>query len=204
MRHLDLLAAEFGAERVLGGVCVVATSLKDDGSIEQTGDTQSLSYGEIAGDVTERVEQLHHALTGAGFQARLSRNIVREMWEKWIFIATLGGITCPLRGTVGEIEAVPGGADLARQFLAECSAVATASGHPPTPDSTARTQAAVTAHGSAAASSMYRDLTAGKPVEADYIIGDMLVRARKLGVPSPLLATAFVHLAVYQNRLQGG
>jgi 2-dehydropantoate 2-reductase len=202
MRHLDVLAAKFGGERVLGGVCVVATTLEDDGSIQQMGDTQSLSYGEIAGDVTERVEQLDHALGGAGFEARLSRNIVREMWEKWIFLATLGGITCLLRGTVGEIEAVPGGADLARQLLAECSAIATASGHAPTPDSAARIQAAVTAHGSAATSSMYRDLTSGKPIEADHIIGDLLARATNLGVPAPLLATAFVHLEVYQNRIR--
>ena len=204
MRHLDRLAVEFGGKRVLGGVCVVATTLKDDGSIEQMGDTQSLSYGEIAGGVTDRVEQLDHALTGAGFEARLSRNIVREMWEKWIFLATLGGITCLLRGTVGEIEAAPGGADLARQLLTECSTVATTSGHAPTPDSSARIQAAVTAHGSVATSSMYRDLTAGKPIEADHIIGDLLVRARKLSVPTPLLATAFVHLEVHQNRLQSG
>ena len=110
----------------------------------------------------------------------------------------------PDAGTVGEIEAVPGGADLARQLLAECSAVATASGHAPTAESTGRIQAAVTARGSAARSSMYRDLAAGKPIEADHIIGDLLARARNLRVPTPLLAAAFFHLEVYQNRLRGG
>jgi 2-dehydropantoate 2-reductase len=202
MRHLDLLTAQFGSERVLGGVCLVATSLKDDGSIEQMGDTQSLSYGEIPGGVTQRLEQLDRVLAGAGFEAHLSGDILREMWEKWIFLATLGGITCLLRGTVGEIEAVTGGAELARHLLAECSAVAVASGHAPTSDSIARIQAAVTAKGSDATSSMYRDLRAGKPVEADHIIGDLLTRARKLSLPAPLLATALVHLAVYQNRLR--
>jgi 2-dehydropantoate 2-reductase len=202
MRHLDLLTAQFGSERVLGGVCIVATSLKDDGSIEERGDTQSLSYGEIAGGVTQRVEQLDRALAGAGFETHLSRDIVQEMWEKWIFIATVGGITCLFRGTIGEIEAAHGGADLARQLVAECSAVAAASGHAPSADSVARIQAAVTARGSTVTSSMYRDLMIGKPIEADQIIGDLLTRAGKLGVPTPLLATSFVHLDVYQNRLK--
>jgi 2-dehydropantoate 2-reductase len=31
-------------------------------------------------------------------------NILQEMWEKWIFIATLDGITCLLRGTTDRIS----------------------------------------------------------------------------------------------------
>jgi 2-dehydropantoate 2-reductase len=48
---------------------------------------------------------------------------------------------------------------------------------------------------------MYRDLQKGLPVEAEQIVGDMAARGRKLGVPTPLLAAAFAHLCVYQNRL---
>jgi len=34
------------------------------------------------------------------------------MWQKWVFIATVGALTCLMRGTVGDIVAVPGGRDL--------------------------------------------------------------------------------------------
>ena len=117
------------------------------------------------------------------------------------FLATLGGITCLMRGNIGEIEAVPGGTDLARQLLAECSAVATAFGHAPSAAFATRTETAVTTHGSRLTSSMYRDLSSGKAVEADQIIGDLIERAQQVHVAIPLLATALAHLKVYQTRL---
>ena len=201
MRHLDLLTAQFGPQPVMGGVCLVATSVKDDGSIVQMNELQSLSYGELSGESSPRVEKLHRALSGAGFDSRLSQNIAQEMWDKWIYLATLGGINCLLRGTIGEIEAAPGGSRLARNLLTECSAVAAASGHAPAAEVIAKIQTAVTAPGSSQTSSMYRDLTVGKPVEADQIIGDMMVRANQLGVSTPLLEAAFASLKIYQNRL---
>ena len=201
MRHLDLLAERFGKSSVLGGVCLVATTVKDDGSIVQLDGIQSLSYGETTGDVTPRAEKLDQALHGAGFDAKLSRTILQDMWEKWIFLATLSGLTCLMRGNIGEIEAAPGGAGLARQLLAECSAVAEAFGYAPTTAFAPRTDTMVTAPGSKLTSSMYRDLSSDKPVEVDQIIGDLVVRARQVRVPVPLLETAFAHLKIYQTRL---
>ncbi len=201
MRHLDTLTKRFGEKPVLGGVCVVATMLDDEGRIVQLADTQELVYGELSGAASARVAALDKAMQGAGFTARASQAIAQEMWEKWVFLATLGGITCLMRGTVGEIEAAPGGADLALQLFAECAAVATASGHPPGEKFTARIKATVTAPGSPLASSMYRDLQRQRSVEADHILGDLLARARRLSVPAPLLAAAFANLTIYQRRL---
>ncbi len=48
---------------------------------------------------------------------------------------------------------------------------------------------------------MYRDLQRQRSVEADHILGDLLVRARRLRVPAPLLAAAFANLTIYQRRL---
>ena len=42
--------------------------------------------------------------------SRLSTAILQEMWEKWVFIATIAGITCLMRATVGDIVAAGGAA----------------------------------------------------------------------------------------------
>ncbi len=204
MSHIDRMTARFGAGPVLGGVCLVATMLDEAGRIVQLTGLQELSYGELDGTASARVAALHAALQGAGFGTRASARIVQEMWEKWVTLATLGGITCLLRGTVGEIEAAPGGADLARQLLAEAAAVAAASGHPPGAAPLERARAMVTAAGSNLASSMYRDLQRGNPVEVEQIIGDMVAWARALSVATPLLAAAFANLSIYQRRVLGG
>ncbi|PYJ53260.1 MAG: hypothetical protein DME82_14545 [Verrucomicrobia bacterium] len=54
---------------------------------------------------------------------------MQEIWEKWIQLATLGAITCLMRGTIGEIVAVSGGAELSIKMLDESKAIATAWGH---------------------------------------------------------------------------
>ena len=67
-------------------------------------------------------------MQGAGFDAGLSTDITQVMWEKWVQLASLGAITCLLRGTIGEIVAVPGGTDLSLQVLNESAAIAGAPG----------------------------------------------------------------------------
>jgi 2-dehydropantoate 2-reductase len=201
MRHIELLAARFGERCVLGGVCLVATQLDGDDRIVQLAEIQQLAYGERSGEISERIRRLDAAMQGAGFDARTSEHIVQEMWEKWVQLASLGAATCLFRGNIGEIEAVHGGAELALQLLAECCAVSTASGYPPREAFLAPVRTALTSPGSKFTSSMYRDLTQGKNVEVDQILGDLLVRGRSLGVATPLVEAAFVNLCIYQQRL---
>jgi 2-dehydropantoate 2-reductase len=204
MRHVEALTSRFGEGPVLGGVCLVASTIDPQGRIKQLADFQQLVYGERGGEMSARVAALDAAMQGAGFVARASGAILQEMWEKWILLATLGAVTCLLRGTVGDIEAAPGGAALALTVLDDCVAVATRSGYAPSAAFLERTRASVTAKGSTTAPSMYRDLTQGLPVEADQIVGDMLARARGFGLAAPILAAAYAGLSIYQKRIAAG
>jgi len=49
MRHMDLLAARFGKDAVIGCACKVATMLDNQGRIVQLSPLQELAYGELAG-----------------------------------------------------------------------------------------------------------------------------------------------------------
>jgi 2-dehydropantoate 2-reductase len=140
-------------------------------------------------------------LQDAGFDARPSTDIMQEMWEKWVQLASLGAITCLMRGTIGEIVAAPGGADLSLKVLDESAAVATACGHKPSEALLSRHADAMTASGSQLTSSMYRDLRKGAPVEVDHILGDFIDRGDARGIATPLLKAAFINLRVYQGRL---
>jgi 2-dehydropantoate 2-reductase len=201
LRHVELLAKRFGEHAVIGGVCLVAAEIDDEGRIVQLADFQQLVYGERNGETTSRLQTLDAALRGAGFDARLSTDIMQAMWEKWVQLASLGAITCLMRGAIGEIVAVTGGADLSLKVLDESSAVATACGHKPSETLLSKHAAAITAPGSPLTSSMYRDLRKGAPVEADHILGDFIDRGAAHGVPTPLLKAAFVNLRVYQGGL---
>ncbi|MCW2238732.1 2-dehydropantoate 2-reductase [Azospirillum canadense] len=199
MRHMDTLTHRFGLGNVIGGVAVVATTVESDDRIRQIAEIQLLRYGELDGTLTDRIRAVDEAMRGTGIDAASSTDIIQAMWEKWVQLASLGAVTCLLRGPVGAVAAVPGGADVARAILGECAAVAAACGHRPSDGFLERQEGALTAAGSPQTSSMYRDLRAGAAVEVDTILGDLLDHARAHGVSVPLLQAAFVNLRVYRD-----
>ena len=87
MHHMDVLTQRFG-DAVLGGVCFVSTAIDSQGRIVQLADFQSLAYGELDGKKTSRIEAVHQEFSGAGFQAAISADILRDMWQKWVFLAS--------------------------------------------------------------------------------------------------------------------
>jgi 2-dehydropantoate 2-reductase len=199
MRHMDLLTKRFGEHGVLGGVCFVATEIDSQGRIVQLADFQSLTYGELDGKKSSRIEAVHQVFSGAGFEAAISTDILRDMWEKWVWLASVGTITCLLRGNIGEIVAVPGGAELCLTAFREIAAIAGACGYPMSETFLAEKGPILTAAGSTLTSSMYRDLTNHARVEVDTILGDLIARGSKHGVSAPIVQAAFVTLTIYQQ-----
>jgi 2-dehydropantoate 2-reductase len=201
MKHMDTLAAHFGARAVIGGACKAATMLDKQGRIVQLTKLQDLAYGEMDGSRSERVSRLDEFMQGAGFDARISPSIALEMWQKWTLLATLGGVTCLMRGNTGEIEAAHGGREFLTGFLNEVVSVIQAAGAPLGEAFIAATSEALLKSGAPTTSSLYRDLQEGNRVEADQILGDLLLRGVKAGLRAPLISAAYTQLCVYQNRL---
>ena len=202
MRHMDRLAARFGRGAIGGCAAKVAATLDEEGCIVQLAPFQDIAYGEMDGTRSSRIMAVDDFMRGASFEARLSANIALEMWEKWALLATLGGVTCLMRGNLGEIEAAPGGADFLMRFFEEVASIIGAVGVPLEAAFLAQARAVLTAaKGSSLTSSMYRDLIAQRPIEADQILGDLLARAAGAAFSAPLLAAAYTNLCVYQRRL---
>jgi 2-dehydropantoate 2-reductase len=199
MRHLDLLEARFGAERVLGGQCLISAALDPEGRILHLNETHMLSFGERDGARSQRAEAIAAELSGARFEARLSQAILREMWEKWVFIATGAGVTCLMRASIGDIVAA-GAVDLATALLDECAAIAARQGFAPSDAAMQRSRAIFTAPGSALTASMLRDIERGAPIEAEHVVGDLLRCGGQETETSSLLRTAYLHLKAYEAR----
>lgn len=198
--HLDVLAERFGKGAVLGGSTRIVADLDADGRVHQMERLQDLVYGELDGARNERMQRIEATLDGCGFAPEASDNVLKFMWQKWVLLASLGGLTCLMRGSIGEIAAVPGGADVARALIAECAAIASAEGYAAPADFLQMTARRLTKPRSELTASMYRDLCKGAPVEADHILGDLLRRGQAHGLQTPVLQAAFVQLSVYGAR----
>jgi len=203
MRHLDMLSARFGREHVLGGSSRIVGDLDPEGRVLHIEHWQDLVFGELDKSVTPRIEAIAKTMHGASFEDQLSPNILDFMWQKWVFLASLAGLTCMLRGSIGEIARMPFGVETEQAFLQECAAIARASGYPPAGKSLANATARLTDPQSMLTASMYRDLQKNSLVEADHILGDLLRRGNALGLESSLLQAAYVQLSVYMAGREG-
>jgi 2-dehydropantoate 2-reductase len=200
MLHLDVLDKKFGRERVLGGLCAIAVTLNDKREVVHLAPMQSLNFGERDGKMSDRVRAIAVPMTAGNFGAVASENIIQEMWEKWVFLASLAAATCLMRSSVGNILAVSGGRDFLLGILDESCAIATAEGHAPRAPFLERTRGMFTAEESQMTASMFRDIKIGAPVEADHVVGDLIARGDAAKVPVPKLRTAYTHLKAYEKQ----
>jgi 2-dehydropantoate 2-reductase len=200
MLHLDVLDKKFGPGRVLGGLCAIAVTLNEVREVVQLAPMQSLTFGERDGKMSDRVRAIADMMAAGKFGSVASENILQDMWEKWVFLASLAASTSLMRTSVGNILAVPGGKDFLLGMLDECSAVATSEGYAPRAPFLERTRGMLTADGSQMTASMFRDIKVGASVEADHVIGDLVARGDAGKVPVPRLRTAYIHLKAYEKQ----
>ena len=137
-------------------------------------------------------------LAGAGFDALPSRQIVQDMWEKWVFLATLAAVSCLMRATLGDVLKAPGGEALILSILDECRAIAEGAGHAPRIAFVGQARSTFATTGSPLAASMLRDVQDTAAIEADQIIGDLRQRRSSQGHTAPLLNIACTHLKTYE------
>jgi 2-dehydropantoate 2-reductase len=155
-------------------------------------------FGEVAGGLSARIRALEAVICGAGFDGRVSESVMHDMWEKFVQLGLGAGITCLMRASIGDILAAPGGREAMFSLFDECCAIATASGYPPRPAFIEFDQKLITTVGSPLKWSMLRDIERGSTTEGEHILGDMVARARKFGVATPILDLARTHVAAYE------
>ncbi|CAH0159820.1 2-dehydropantoate 2-reductase [Roseomonas sp. CECT 9278] len=205
LAHVDRLVAEFGADRVLGGLAKIQATLGADGTVRQLNDWRWITFGEIGGAMTDRVRAIEAAFAPAkGVVAQAVPDIMARMWEKLVHLGTSAVGTVLLRANVGEIARSPGGVDFLHRLLDRNAAIAAARGFPMREAFIAEFRAVFADTKAAYATSMLRDLEAGGRIEADHILGFLLEAARAAGVPHEAHEAAFLHAKAYEQRRAAG
>lgn len=200
MRHLQRLDEAFGKEHVLGGKCHISTRLDASGRILHLSNVHDFVYGERFPEQSAAVDAIDSLFEGVKFGPNHTRQIILEMWEKWFFLATLAGINCLMRGSVGDIVNAGGGEYTAR-LLEECRSIATAAGYPPRSHVYEDLSRRVLNPNSTLTASLMTDLEAGGPNEADQILYDLKTYRPATSEGSlNLLNLACLHLQVSKVR----
>jgi 2-dehydropantoate 2-reductase len=199
LRHIDDLAHRFDRQNVMGGLCMISAVLDDAGAILHLNELHRIVFGELDGSQTERLAALAELLRRGSFESRASSTIVHELWEKWVFIASCGGINTLMRASIGDLVAA-GAADRALALYDECSKVARAHGYPPREAAASLSRQLLTSPGSTLTASLLKDIERGARTEGDHILGELHRRASLVPEGTPLLRLAHAAVASYEIR----
>ena len=197
LAHVEKLQKRFGNGAVLGGQCQISATLDGEGRVVHLNDWHLLGYGELDGSRSARIEAVSETFAGTKIEPQLSTAILQDMWEKWIFIAAMAGITCLMRASLGDIETA-GGRNIALALLEECSTIAGKNLHVPGASAAERMRKVLTTPGSTLMASMLRDAEGHRKTEHEHLLGDLLARAH--GARVPVLETCLVHMRAYEAR----
>jgi 2-dehydropantoate 2-reductase len=197
------LAQALGPDCVLGGLCNVISWVAGPGTIEHLGASSSVTFGELSGKVTPRVDALRDALTSAAIKAVVPVDITAAIWRKFAFITSFGGVGAVARAPAGTLRAIAPVRELLAQAVGEVFTVGRARGVGLDGDEVAKTMAYFDTLPPDGFASMARDLFAGKRSELDAWNGAVARLGRDAGVPTPVHDFIFRSLLPTELRARG-
>jgi 2-dehydropantoate 2-reductase len=183
---VDLASRRLGSSHVMGGVAYIASVVEKPGVIRHNGRLAKLAFGEVDGTASARAASLLEACERARIEAVLSDEIERMIWEKFVFLVALSGMTCVTRRPIGPIREDPVTREMLRDVMSEAASAARAKGVFLAPDIVDRQMRFVDGLPPEMVSSMLDDLERGNRLEVEWLSGAVVRLLGNSKIAAPL------------------
>jgi 2-dehydropantoate 2-reductase len=189
----DKIDAQLGVGRAMGGVAQVFATIEAPGVIRHHA-AGRIVLGELDGRVSERAERVRDAFARAEIPVELSKDIRRALWEKYVLICAVAGLTAVTRETIGVIRETPATWRLFRVILEEATALGRAAGVDLPADTVDRTVAFAESIPPGNRASLAQDLLQSRRLELEALHGHAARLGERLGVPTPAIFAVYAAL----------
>ena len=132
------------------------------------------------------------------FRSELSTNIVREIWEKYVFLVGLSATTTAMRSAIGPIRENRQTRAFLLDVMREVVVVGNAHGADLQADYAERRLALADDVAPDMTSSMHHDLQRSKPLEIRWLSGGVVHLGSAVGIATPLNRAIADVLALYE------
>jgi 2-dehydropantoate 2-reductase len=195
----EFLAKNFGAERVLGGLCFVCLIRTSPGVIELY-DQGHVALGEYNRGPEARTHDVASEFKRCGVLCNVVENLALERWRKLIWNIPFNGLSIAAGGI--DTAAILSDNDLRHECLVLMEEVILAANKCafPLPATAALEQVKRTELMGAYKPSTLIDFEAGRPLEIEAIWGEPLRRARGAGAATPRLEELYEKLKTIDSK----
>jgi 2-dehydropantoate 2-reductase len=187
----SVVADYYGWDHVLQGATYIESGITSPGHIHQSGSVARIEFGENDGSSTDRTEAIRNLLSKPGIQVEVSSNIVDTLWSKLVSVGSIGTLMTASRASLPEVLASPHGEETIRLLMEEIVAVGQSQGVKFPPRCVESKLEGAIAEAEEFQSSLQYDLSVGKPLELDELLGAVVSIAREASIPVPA-STALV------------
>ena len=195
----ETVASALGKEQVLAGAAYIEATLEAPGTVAQSGDVARLVFGEIHGPSSQRCHRILQTLVAAGVAAEVSDDMSMELWNKFLFISVLAGVTSAARARLSYLIPHTPVRDMILAAMKEGEAVARARGINLNPETVSRTMDYLVGWAKDLKASMHTDLEAGRPLELEALTGALVRLGHEVGVATPVNDLLYTLLLVHRD-----
>lgn len=182
-RLQDLVPTE-NRDNVLWGLTYIVSHMEGPGAVNQKDGPRRIVFGEHAGGLSERGQKVHGALDVEGIDSVFSDYVHRNLWNKFMFINGLAGMTAVTHRTLSALKSTPEAWAMLNRVIDEVEAIGRASGID-LDGEREDVMAYLDRLGPDTRSSMAVDTLAGNRLEVDSLHGTVGRIGRELGIETP-------------------
>ncbi|MYC28501.1 MAG: 2-dehydropantoate 2-reductase [Chloroflexi bacterium] len=179
-------ASALGPEKVLPGAAYIEAARLGPGLVRQSGSVVRIAFGEPDGGESPRGRDIEQTLIDAGIRAQFGLDIRQTLWTKFLFIATMAGVTSLSRETMAQVMPRPEWRKVIVQCMTEIEGVARADNVALEHDIVEKTVAYIEGDLEDMHASMHADIMAGRPLELEALNGAVVRAGQRVGVPTPI------------------
>jgi 2-dehydropantoate 2-reductase len=191
VESIERIGAVVGPRHVMGGAAYIAATIAEPGVVVQTGSMARLRFGPVLPEQDRMARAFHEACTGAGIDAELVAHIRRVLWEKFVFLSAMSGVTAATRQAIGVIRNDPDLRATLEAAMREALAAGRSRGVDLGEGFVAQQLAFADGLPAEMKSSMLNDLLAGNRLEAPWLSGAVARMAKEAGLAAPVSATLY-------------
>jgi len=197
------LSETLGTERVMGGLCRIASHIIAPGQIQHNGIEPYVAFGELNHRTSSRSQNLLKCFERAGVRAEIPPEINVAIWKKYLFISAVSGIGAVTRAPIGLCRSLHGTRQMLEAALHECYLVALAQGIHLQPESVTETLEYIDSLPPGTIPSMQKDIMEGRPSELEAQNGAIVSMGHIHSIPTPIHAFIYNSLLPQESLARG-
>ena len=167
------------------GLSRVSASIEAPGVIRQVGSFASIAFAEADGARSPRMESFLDVCKHAGIEAEIPQDIFRALWQKYVLLVAVSGMTTAGRLPMRTLIVEPEGLTTASSCMAEVAAIGRAEGIDLPDDTVEKLITFMQKMPPAMKASQAIDLENGRRLEAPWLTGTVCEMGRQHGIPTP-------------------